>query len=567
MSTVLTKPVLLDETGQAIVGKLDEIKEAIDNGGTEKYPVLIHITSMPSKTSYIAGEQLNLAGMVVKAVFSNNVEYDVTDQCTFSPANGTVLTSSDTSVTATYTWHPTGTSFTATQAITVKGIVGISVATPPTKTDYIINETLDLTGMVVHLDYDDNTYDDITADCTYVPVNGATLDDDTLTAVAISYYEPTLATTLTTSQAISIVIPIYGVEWDGVTDYIMSRTDGAELFTDPIIATADDVMGSSPFDSISPWKDMQIVEDATAGTMVAIPKFYFKWTKDSSSGKLKLQISPVNLEGFRVSPAHMDRGDGQGERDVIYVGRYICNNDNKSGLWTTLQTAPTEKTLNEFNGAFKSMSSDLWQIDFCTYITLCMLVWVEFATWNLSSIFSSATNNDYYLKRLVGCTDDMIYHTGVATSKSRNGGSGKQAQYRHIEGIFTAINTVLYGIKQSRNSLYPFIDLSLFDPSNTNITGAAAQMPYKNASRTGTYYAFAITPGGPDHAQVDAVNWIPFPDSLSTSGSGSPVGMILYNDGSTGTYLMAQAQRIYFQPGVTTSSTNTGRIMKLPNNT
>lgn len=63
MSTVLTKPVLLDETGQAIVGKLDEIKEAIDNGGTEKYPVLIHITTPPTKSMYKVSEPIDYTGL------------------------------------------------------------------------------------------------------------------------------------------------------------------------------------------------------------------------------------------------------------------------------------------------------------------------------------------------------------------------------------------------------------------------------------------------------------------------------------------------------------------------
>lgn len=28
------------------------------------------------------------------------------------------------------------------------------------------------------------------------------------------------------------------------------------------------------------------------------------------------------MPGYQVSPAHRDRGDGHGERDAVYIGRY-----------------------------------------------------------------------------------------------------------------------------------------------------------------------------------------------------------------------------------------------------
>ena len=55
-----------------------------------------------------------------------------------------------------------------------------------------------------------------------------------------------------------------------------------------------------------------VKESRTGGVMVKIPKFWFKWTKSGST--LKLQIADKAADGFSVSPAHMDRGDGKGER-------------------------------------------------------------------------------------------------------------------------------------------------------------------------------------------------------------------------------------------------------------
>ena len=45
---------------------------------------------------------------------------------------------------------------------------------------------------------------------------------------------------------------------------------------------------------------------------------------------MKLQIADKATPGFHVSPAHADRGDGKGERDIVYIGRYHCGADWKS---------------------------------------------------------------------------------------------------------------------------------------------------------------------------------------------------------------------------------------------
>lgn len=584
MSTVLTKPVLLDETGQAIVGKLDEIKEAIDNGGSEKYPVLIHITSMPSKTSYIAGEQLNLAGMVVKAVFSNNVEYDVTDQCTFSPANGTVLTSSDTSVTATYTWHPTGTSFTATQAITVKGIVGISVATPPTKTDYIINETLDLTGMVVHLDYDDNTYDDITADCTYVPANGATLDDDTLTAVAISYYEPTFATTLTTSQAISVVIPIYGVEWDGTAPTIWTRTDLAADFDDPIPSMSDGAggytTGYSPFDNRQPWAGMERVEDSETGlTLVKIPKYYYKLEKVGTG--LKLQISMVPLDGFLTSPAHSDRGDGQGERDFIYVGAYSGTSQRGSIPSTNFQVNAT--LLQNLHNL--GSNGEYWGWDYATKVTIHFLYLVEFADWNSQKTIGYGGRNHGAGLQIPanGYTDAIPYHTGTTGTTRDEYPSG--VKYRNIEGLWSNIEEWCFGLVNNTEAASG----SSYKYHRIYITKNPATMLAMNSSRA--YDLTTFTSLGSSWAGGNVTEWNvctkPGFEFVLIPSVGNNTDYDTYCCDSNGAAVGSTVNTLYgalvgraqddLQTGIgylslstvygNSSTTRGARIMKLPNNT
>ena len=91
------------------------------------------ILTSPTKTSYNAGEKLDLTGLTVKAKFSDGTEQDVTYECTFSPANGTVLYEDTSEVVVSWNYGGAAT-YTTKQSITVKRVLtGISITTAPTK--------------------------------------------------------------------------------------------------------------------------------------------------------------------------------------------------------------------------------------------------------------------------------------------------------------------------------------------------------------------------------------------------------------------------------------------------
>lgn len=82
--------------------------ERIYLGAEQVWPVLapksLSIERMPSKVSYTVGERLNLSGIKVEAVYAGYYTDDVTSQCSFSPANNTVLSSAGvTTVTVSFT--------------------------------------------------------------------------------------------------------------------------------------------------------------------------------------------------------------------------------------------------------------------------------------------------------------------------------------------------------------------------------------------------------------------------------------------------------------------------------
>lgn len=246
--------------------------------------------------------------------------------------------------------------------------------------------------------------------------------------------------------------PVYGAIWDGSENPAWTRTDLAANFPDPSPAVANGT-GSSPFDDIMPWSGMQIVEDAEAGTLVSIPKFYYKWTRDGSS--MKLQISPSAQDGFYVSPAHADRGDGAGERDIVYVGRYHCVSDYKS----TTGVAPLRSlTRDAFRQSIHGLGLDVWQSDFAMYWTIRMLYLVEYANWNSQASIGYGCGTGAVINN--GSTDLMQYHTGTNAVSTDTYG---EVQYRFIEGLWSNVFDWVDGIRFDGANMYVFNTPSDFD--------------------------------------------------------------------------------------------------------
>ena len=151
------------------------------------------VTGAPTKTAYDVGEAFDPAGLSVTVTYADNTTEDVTADCTFSPAT---MASGTTEVTITY--QRAGRTLTATQAVTVRQLSGISVATAPTKTAYYIGETFDASGMAIKATMSDGSTKTVTG-WTYSPTGALTANT---TAVTISYTEN--GVTKTCTQAITI---------------------------------------------------------------------------------------------------------------------------------------------------------------------------------------------------------------------------------------------------------------------------------------------------------------------------------------------------------------------------
>lgn len=171
----------------------EQIMGALD---TTNNVISISVTTAPTKTSYVAGQNFDSTGMVITATYYDGSTKTVEG---WSVTDGNDLTTGRTSVTISYTEGDD--TVTCTQNITVvaKALTGISVKTAPTKTSYTAGQVFDSTGMVITATYNDGTTVDKNSGWTVTDGNNLPAGK---TSVTISYTEG--GVTKTTTQAITV---------------------------------------------------------------------------------------------------------------------------------------------------------------------------------------------------------------------------------------------------------------------------------------------------------------------------------------------------------------------------
>lgn len=561
----------------------------------------IEVTTAPTKTSYTAGETIDLTGMVVKANWSSGLAVDITSECVFSPAAGTTIYEDTTAIAISYT--NSGTTYTTTQAITVQRVLtGLRVDTEPT-TSYVAGQALDLSGAVVSAVFSSGR--SVVVAATPSIADGTVIYEDT-SSLTWSYTENSVTQTATTAltvqrvlQSIAITtqpttttyksgdaidttgmvvtatyhrttdtvsgytvspstaglsegtqtetvsytensvtktavfyvaiknVSIYGVEWDGSSSTILSRTDSAASFTNPVPYVSGASSYGSPFDNLMPWSGMERVTVSAAGELVKIPKFWYKTTFSGST--FKLQIADSEADGFSVAPAFMDRGDGNGERDYAYVGRYHCSSSNyKSATGVTPKVSITRDTART---AIKALGSNIWQWDYAMLITIQMLYLVEYANWNAQATIGggcSQTSSSSSAAFNCGGTDSMPYHTGTVSASHSDYGD---CQYRYIENLWGNCYDWCDGIYFSAANVY-----AIKNPANFSDTA------------NGTLVGTRPTSGGYISAlaksSVSGFDWFYYPSAVAGSDSTyipdycnySASGVVLYVGGNYSQY-------------------------------
>ena len=222
----------------------------------------------------------------------------------------------------------------------------------------------------------------------------------------------------------------------------------------------------------------------SGNSMVAIPKFWYKLTKSGSS--IKIQIADQATAGFSVSPAHMNRGDGHGERDVVYIGRYHCASDYKS---KTGVTPKNNITRSAARSGIHALGANFWQMDFAMRFTIWLLYIVEFADWNSQAKIGYGCGNNSGVQNM-GASDSMPYHTGTMQNSRTTYGVG--VQYRNIEGLWDNVYDWMDGCYYNGNGLNLILNPNNFSDSSGGTSVGTPSSGYPSAFNVATAGGFPM---------------------------------------------------------------------------
>ena len=268
----------------------------------------IEIETEPKNKNYVAGQNFDKTGMVVKAKYNDGSEKEVTN---YTVTDGNNLTAGKTSVTISYTEN--NVTKTTTQAITVvsKALTEIKITTEPKNKNYVAGQNFDKTGMIVKAKYNDGSEKEAT---NYTVIDGNNLTAGK-TSVTISYTENNV--TKTTSQAITV-------------------EERLEVIMDTIKEKQKD--GIKYIENINPSTTIEyLLEKIETNGTVEIYKGTQKGedenVKLATGMKLKIYTNKESIEYTIVVTGDLN-GDGKmGDVDVLKLARY------KAGLDTNIKGA------------------------------------------------------------------------------------------------------------------------------------------------------------------------------------------------------------------------------------
>ena len=267
----------------------------------------------------------------------------------------------------------------------------------------------------------------------------------------------------------------YAAQWDySDDDAALSRGGLARAFADPTPATTLAGSGSSPFDTIAPWKDIKrynvvdgsLVPDTDASfdeaandTVVYIPEFYYAVEKDTSNKRWTWAISPTAKTGYEKHP-----GSG------VYVGRFHTSGSS-SAVYTKGGVTPLVNTTRaNFRTYSKAKGTGWRQMDLKVWSAIQMLYLVEFANWHSQNTLGTGQNTGSI--QATGATTGAAYHTIKR--------SGASNAYRWIENPFSNVLTWMDGYVASSRASYIATDPANYGDSTTGMEAAGITLPSSN---------------------------------------------------------------------------------------
>lgn len=177
----------------------NSLSYSLDSGSAAPVISSVSIKTKPSKLTYTVGESVNTSGLVLKVSYSDGTSKEVTSGFTVSPAT---LTSEGTkTITVTYGGKSTAYQVTVKAAASgeEKTAVSIEVAELPVKTQYNYRDAVDITGLVIKVNYSDGTSEEITSG--FITDAPSQLKPVGERVITVTYGELTTTFTVTSSYA------------------------------------------------------------------------------------------------------------------------------------------------------------------------------------------------------------------------------------------------------------------------------------------------------------------------------------------------------------------------------
>ena len=184
-----------------------------NSGGASVYPRTLTVTGI--KTSYTAGQTVDLTGLKATVMYSDDSNEDVSDAVTASPASGTMIYEDTTKITFSWTWPDDETVvLTSDVAVTVTRVLSSISVSAPTKTIYYKGDALNLSGAVVTATFNSGRTAVVTSSATFSPANGSTLSSFGTQTITATYTENSVSKTASTS----VTVTVKTVTWASGTD-------------------------------------------------------------------------------------------------------------------------------------------------------------------------------------------------------------------------------------------------------------------------------------------------------------------------------------------------------------
>lgn len=178
------------KAGQTSVTITYEDKSVNQKISVEKNSVTdLKIKTPPTKIEYKEGQNFDKTGMIIEATYKDGTTKEITD---YTITSGNNLKANQTKVTISYGEK------TVTQTITVTPnlLIEINITKAPNKTNYVVGQNFDKTGMVVTGTYQDNSTQEI---IDYTIENGINLTKEQ-TSVTIKFEGKTTTQEITVEE-------------------------------------------------------------------------------------------------------------------------------------------------------------------------------------------------------------------------------------------------------------------------------------------------------------------------------------------------------------------------------